>query len=138
MSTNNTEHKYETLQIWRKYLIQNLSISSSIGDSMNNKADQSIQCSMTAMPEVDATRHLLYTALYHYRHGRYRCAISLLEEAKLKLQHPNINILNTKSITVENYRAAGGEDKPFTQMIKDVVAWPVELKADVTIPELTL
>ena len=39
---------------------------------------------------------------------------------------------------VEKYRAAGGERKPFTQMMKEIVAWPVELMTDVTIPELTL
>ena len=38
----------------------------------------------------------------------------------------------------EKYRAAGGEHKPFTQMMKEIVAWPVELSTGVTIPELTL
>ena len=88
------------------------------------------------MPVVDATRHLLYTSLYHYRRGMYSAAISLLQDAKTKLQHPRL--MYVRECDVEKYRAAGGEYKPFTQMMEEIVAWLVELRSDVTIPELTL
>ena len=88
------------------------------------------------MPIVDATRHLLYVALYHYRRGMYGDATVLLQEAKKQLQHPQL--IYVWSRDVEKYRAAGGEHKPFTQMMKEIVAWPVQLKTDVTIPELAL
>ena len=134
--TNDAELEQDILQLWRNYLIQNLSIISCIEDSVDGDSDPSRQPSMTAMPVVDATRHLLYRALYHYRHRTYSDAISLLQEAKIKLQHPQL--LYVWSCNVEKYRAAGGEHKPFTQMMREVVAWEVELKTDVTIPELTL
>ena len=134
--TNDAELEQEILQLWRNYLIQNLSIISCIGDSVDGDADHSRQPSITTMPVIDATRHLLYTALYHYRRGMYIDAISLLHGAKKKLQHPHLIYVWTG--IVGKYRAAGGEHKPFTQMMKEIVAWPVVLKTDVTIPELTL
>ena len=134
--TNDAELEQEILQLWRNYLIQSRSIISCIGDSVDGDADHSRQPSITAMPVVDATRHLLYRALYHYRHGMHNAAISLLQEAKKKLQHPYL--MYVWLYDVEKYRSAGGEHKPFTQMMKEIVAWPVTLRTDVTIPELTL
>ena len=103
---------------------------------MKSAEDNNMQKSITEMPVVDATRHLLYAALFNYRRGRNNYAISLLQEAKLKLQHPQL--LYTWIFDVEKYRAVGGEHKPFTQMMKEIVAMAVVLDADVTIPELTL
>ena len=136
--TNYAELEQEILQIWRNYLIQSLTITSCIGDSVriDEAAGHSRQSSMTTMPAVDATRHLLYTALYHYRHGMYSDAISLLQEAKIKLQHPYL--LYPWTLSIEKYRAAGGEHKPFIQMMKEIVAWPVHLCAKLTLPELTV
>ena len=131
---NNVEFEQKNLQLWRNYLIQNLFISVCIG--VNNCADQSRQYNMTAMPVIDATRHLLYTALYYYRCEMYRAAISRLQEAKLKLQHPHL--MYPWNVDVEKYRTAGGEHKEFTQMMKEIVAWPVQLRSNVTLPELTL
>ena len=69
--TNDTEMEQEILQLWKNCFIQNLSIISCIGDSVNEAADHNRQPSMTAMPVVDATRRLLYRALYHYRREMY-------------------------------------------------------------------
>ena len=136
--TNDSEFEQEILQLWRNYLLQNLSIAWCTGGSVtvNEASDRGRQSSMSAMPVFDSTRHLLYTALYHYRRGMNREAISLLQEAKLKLQHPHLMYTWTRD--VEKFRAAGGEHKPFTQMMKEIVAWPIQLVTDVTIPELTL
>ena len=138
ISTNNLEFEQEILHIWRNYLFQNLALATSIGGSVtvNQAEDGNRQFNMPMMPVIDATRHLLYTALYHYRRGMYKDAISLLQEAKIKLQHPQLEYMWTGD--VEKYRAAGGEQKTFTQMVKEIFAWPVELKTGVTIPELTL
>ena len=137
-STNNSEFEQEILQLWRNCLLQNLSIASCIGGSVtvNEASETSRQSNVQMMPVVDATRHLLYTALYHYRRGMHRDAVSLLQEAKIKLQHPNL--LYVWSGDIEKYRAAGGDHKPFTQMMKEIVAWVVELETDMTIRELTL
>ena len=138
ISSNNSKFEQEILHIWRNFLLQNLSMSISIGGSIkvNEAADRTRETYMPMMPLVDATRHLLYTALYHYRRGMYNDAISLLQEAKVKLQHPHL--LYPRKMDVEKYQAAGGEHKPFTQMMKEIVAWNVQLETCVTIPELTL
>ena len=138
ISNDNTEFDLEMLQLWSNYLIQNLSISACIREStkINNTTRKSRQYSMAAIPVVDATRHLLYTALYHYRNGTYSTAISLLQEAKLKLQHPHL--MYPWTVSAETYRTAGGEHKLYTHLMKEIVAWPVELRTKVTIPELTL
>ena len=91
---------------------------------------------MPTMPVVDATRHLLYTALYYYHRGIYTATISLLQQAKLKLQNPYL--LYTWCHDIEKYQATGGEHKPFTQKMKEMFAWAVELKTEMTIQELTL
>ena len=106
---NDAELEQDILQLWRNYFIQNLSIISCIGDSVDGGADHSRQQSLTAMPVVDATRHLLYTALYHYRRGTYGEAISVLQVAKIKLQHPHLS--HPGRMDIEKYRAAGGEHK---------------------------
>ena len=138
ISTNNSEFEQEILQLWRNYFLQNLSIASCFGCSVtvNEASDRSRQSNMPSMPVVDATRHLLYTALYHYRCGMHGAVINLLQKAKVKLQHPHL--MYVWSCDVQKYRAAGGEHNPFTQMMKEIVAWPVQLCIDVTIPELTL
>ena len=138
ISICNAELEQEILQLWRNYLLQNLSIATCIGSSVtvNEASDRSRQSSMPTMPVVDATRHLLYTALYHYQRGKFSDAISLLQEAKIKLQHPHL--MYPGDSDVEKYRAAGGGHKPFTQMMKEIVAWNVVLETDVTIPELAL
>ena len=138
ISISNAELEQEILQLWRNYLLQSLSIVTCIGSSIavNEVSDRSRQSSMPTMPVVDATRHLLYTVLYQYKRGMYSDAISLLQEAKIKLQHPHL--MYTWTLNIEKYQAAGGEHKPFTQMVKDFVAWNVELETGVTIPELTL
>ena len=134
--TNDAELEQEILQLWRNYLIQNLSIISCIGDSVNGDADHSRQPSMTAMPVVDATRHLLYRALYHYRRGMFSDTIGLMRCIKVKLQHSHL--MYVQDGDVEKYRAAGGEHKSFTQMMREIVAMEIELRTDVTLPELTL
>ena len=134
--TNDTELEQEILQIWRHDCIQSMSLMSCIGDSVDKDAGHNRQSSLTTMPVVDATRHLLYTALIHYRRGMYDAAISMLQEANIKLQHPQLMYVWTGD--VEKYRTAGGEHKPLTQMMKEIIAWDVELCTVVTIPELTL
>ena len=138
ISRNHSELELEILLLWRNYLLQNLSIASWVGGSVtvNEAADRRRQSSIPTVPMVDATRHLLYTALYHYRLRIYSAAISLLLEAKLKLQNPYLLYVWRKDI--EKYQAAGGEQKPFTQKMKEILAWAVELMTDVTIQELTL
>ena len=138
ISTNHAEFEQKILQLWRYYLLQNLSISTYIGGSVtvNGDSNRSRQSSIPMMPVVDATRHLLYTSLYHYRHGMYSNAISLLQEAKIKLQHPHLMYPWTGD--TKKYRAAGGDHKPFTQMMEEIVAWDVQLRTEVTIPELLL
>ena len=138
ISINNSEFEQDILWLWRNYLLQNLSMSTSTGCSItiNETADRSRQSNIPVMPVVDATRHLLYTALYHYRRGMYSAALCQLQEAKTKLQHPHL--LYPHYCDVKKYRAAGGEHKPFTQMMKEIVAWAVELETGLAIPELTL
>ena len=138
ISTNNSVFEKEILQLWRNYLLQNLSVSISTRGSVtvNEAEDARRQFNIPTMPVVDATRHLLYTALYHYKYGMFSVSISLLHEAKIKLQHPHL--IYPHYCDVEKYRTAGGENKPFTQMMREIVAWPVALFANVTIPELTL
>ena len=138
ISTNNLEFEQGILGLWRNYLLQNLAISICIGGSVtvNEASDRSRSSNMHMIPAFDVTRHVLYTALYHYQRGTYSDAIGLLQEAKIKLQHPQLMYLQEED--EEKYRSAGGEHKPFTQMMKEIVAWNVELVTDVTIPELTL
>ena len=137
-ATSNSNFEQEILQLWRNYLIQNQFISCCMGgfDKANEASDRRRQSNIPMMPVIDTIRHLLYTALYHYRRGMYHAVISLLQEVKLKLQHPNSMYVWEGNI--EKYRRAGGEQKPFTQMMKEIVPWDAELKTDVTIPELTL
>ena len=138
ISTNDSDFEQEILQLWRNYLIQDLYISSCIKCSvtLDEDLDQSRQYSIAAIPVFDVSRHLLYTALYHYRRGLYSAAISLLRDAKIKLQHPYL--MYPGQMDVAKYRAAGGEHKPFTQMMKDIVAGDVDINTHVTMPELTL
>ena len=84
--TNDSEFEQDILQLWRNYLLQNLSIATCIGSfvTVNEASDRSRQSSMSAMPVVDATRHLLYTALYHYQHAMYSDAINLLARGQDK------------------------------------------------------
>ena len=137
-STSGAQLEQTVLHLWQNCLIQSFYIMSCFRDSvsLDEASNKSKQFSMTAMPAVDATRHLLYTALHHYQSGMYIDAISLLREAKLRLQHPHL--IYTWAIDVEKYRAAGGEHKPFTQMMKEIVAFILELVTAVTIPELIL
>ena len=88
ISTNSSEFEQQMLQIWRNGLVQDLFISSCVCCSviLDDATEQRRQYSVTSMPAVDATRHLLYTALYHYRCGTYNAAIIVLREAKVKLQ----------------------------------------------------
>ena len=135
---SNSEFEQDMLWLWRNYLLQNLSIATCTGVSVtvNEATDRNRPSNIQMMPVVDATRHLLYTALYHYRRGMYNDALSLLQEAKVKLQHPHLMYI--WRLSIEKYRAAGGEHKPFTQMMKEIVAWYVELETGMTKPELTL
>ena len=138
ISANVSELEQKILQLWRKSLIQDISLSSCISGSVTLDAAANNDCeySITRMPVVDATRHLLYTALYHYRREMYNDAISLLQEAETKLQHPLLLYPWTRDAV--KYRLAGGDRKPFPNMMKEIVAWPVEIKIDVAIPELRL
>ena len=138
ISTNGSEFEKEILQLWRNYLIQDTFISSYIGGflTVNETAGPSREYSITTMPVVDATRHLLYISLYHYRQGMYSVAKRLLQEAKTKLQHPHL--MYPGESRIEKYRAAGGDYKTFTQMMKEIVAWDININTGVTIPELTL
>ena len=138
ISTSDSELEQEILQLWRNYLIQDIFISSSIGYSTKSDAaaNQSRPYRMPSMPMVDATRHLLYAALYHYQRGMYSVTISLLRETKTKLQHPYL--IYVWEDDVEKYRAAGGEYQPFTQMMKEIVSWPVQIHTLAKIPELLL
>ena len=69
ISINNSEFEQEILQLWRNYPLQNLSMLTCIKDSITTieAEDGSRQTNIPVMPAFDATRHLLYTALYHYR-----------------------------------------------------------------------
>ena len=136
--TNDAEFELEILHLWRNYCVQNLCIFSCIGDSdrADEDAVRSRQSSMTTMPMVDATRHLLYRALHYYRRWMYHDAINLLKEAKVTLQHPHL--MYVWILNVAKYRAAGGEHTSLTQMTKEIVPWPVLLDTNVTITELAL
>ena len=137
ISTNNIDLEQSILQIWKNYICQILAVLSSLTNRLeDNEHNLSERILETEMPETDVTRHLLYKALCCYRRGDYRTVVGLLIEAKMKLQHPHL--LNIWSIDVTKYRAAGGDHKPFTQMMKEIVALPVELKRDITLPELLL
>ena len=91
---------------------------------------------MVSNMHVDTTRHFLYAAIYHYRSGMFRTVLRLLDTAKLNLQHPQL--LYPWTISTASYRAAGGDHKPFNQMMTEIVAWPIELAQDISIPELAL
>ena len=137
ISENYTELEKDVLNLWRNYLVQHLSLLSCIESvAINGSVDQNIQYNFTAIPAVDATRHLLYTALYRYQLQMYTVTLSLLAEVRYKLQHPQVMYPN--ECNAEKYRTAGGKHKPFTQMMKEIVAWEVELSTDMTVRELTL
>ena len=137
ISTNNTDLERSILQIWKNYICQNIAVLSSFTNRLeDNEHYLSERTRETEMPEMDVTRHLLYKAMCCYRRGDYRTALVLLREAKVKLQHPHL--LYLWSIDVTKYRAAGGEHKPFTQMIKEIVVCPVELNSEIILPELSL
>ena len=133
---NNTDLEQNVLQIWKKYSIQNVAVLTAFESSLQTNDQDPIERLITMMPDIDVSRHLLYTALRHYRSGHFHTAICVLRESKMKLQHPHL--LYTSSGDVEKYRAAGGEHKPFTQMMKEIVAWPIELETCITMPELSL
>ena len=135
ISTNNTNLERSVLQIWKNYICQILVVFSS-DTNEDNGHNQSERACDIQMPETDVTTHLLYKALYCYRRGDYPTAIALLLEAKMKLQHPHLLYPWTGDIA--KYRAAGGEHKPFTQMMKEIVAWPFNLYTIITVPELSL
>ena len=84
--------------------------------------------------QVDATRHLLYAALFHYNCYLYKATLRLIDEAELKLKKPEL--LYPWYINVDNYRDAGGDREPFEQMMKEIVAWPVVIKQNISITEL--
>ena len=137
ISTNNTDLEQSILQIWKNYICQILAVLSSNADRLeDNEHNQNTRKCEIEMPEIDVTSRLLYKALIYYRRGDYPTAIPLLLEAKVKLQHPHL--LYPWYVHVAKYRAAGGEHKPFTQMMKEIVAWPVNLNTNITIPELSL
>ena len=133
MQMSNNELEQGVLQIWRGYSAQSTTILKAMENSFEN-SDHDPKQLEDIMPEIDLTRRLLYTALFHCRRGYYHTAIVLLKEAKLKLQNPYI--LYPWKTSVEKYRAAGGEHKPFTQMMKEIVAWPVKLNTVITVSEL--
>ena len=137
ISTNNTDLERSILQIWKNYICQILALlSPNTIRSEDNEHNQSDQTCEMEMPEMDITRHLLYKALCYYWRGDYRSAIGFLQEAKVKLQHPHI--IYPWCLSVAKYRTAGGEHKPFTQIMKEIVVWPVQLNTNITVPELSL
>ena len=137
ISTNNTDLEQSILQIWKNYVGHNLAVLSFDADrSEDNEHNLSERACEIEMPETDVTRHVLYKALFCYRRGYYRTALPLLQQAKIKLKHPHL--VYPWSGNEEKYREAGGDYKPFIQMMKEIVAWPVELKTDITLPELSL
>ena len=123
MSENEDQLENSILSIWKSYSLQNYVIFSSFvnEDTMHNM-------------QFDTTRNLLYAALYYYRRCEYRNALRLTENANLKLRHPQL--LYPWCLDNDKYRAAGGEHKPFVQMMKEIVAWPIELKQNISITEL--
>ena len=137
ISKNNTDLERSILQIWKNYICQTLAVlSSSLNRLEDNEHNQCERVCEIEMPEFDVTSHLLYTALCYYRRGDYRSVIPLLLEAKMKLQHPLLIYQWYPSLV--KYRAAGGEHKPFTEIMKEIVAWPIQLNTVITIPELLI
>ena len=137
ISMNNTDLERSILQIWKNYICQILAVLSRDADRLeDNENNQNTRKCEIEMPETDVTSRLLYKALCYYQRGGYRSAIELLREANVKLQHPDL--LYPWSSNVAKYRAAGGDHKPFTQMMKEIVAWPIPLNSDITLPELSL
>ena len=132
--TNNSDLERSILHIWKIYICQNIAVL--LSDTNCSEDNEHNRTHEIDMPESDVARHLLYKALCYYRRGDYRTAIALLQQAKMKLQHPHL--VYPWLCDTEKYRAAGGEHKPFIQMLKEIVAWPVELKTDITLPELSL
>ena len=134
---NSTDFEPNVLQIWKNCSIQNIAVLTVLKSSLQTNDHDPVEPLMTIMSDIDVTRHLLYRALCHYRLGQYHAAVSVLQEAKMKLQHPHL--MYPQSCDVTKYRAAGGEHKPFTQMMKEIVAWPIELVDPViTLPELLM
>ena len=143
MARNTNTLENEVLQLWRNYFTQILYLSSCFEINAMNENDQIGQCRIIDMPAIDTSRHLLYTSLYiffvtslYYRRGSYDAAICRLREVKMNLANPQI--IYPWYLDIDKYTAAGGEHKPFTQMMKELVAWPVVLDSDVTLPELKL
>ena len=137
ISTNNADLELSILQIWKNYICQILAVLPSGANRLeDNKHNQSERMCEIEMPETDVTSHLLYKAFAYYRRGDYRTALPLLLEAKMRLQHPHLVYPWYRSVA--KYRTAGGEHKPFTQMMREIVAWPSEMNPNITIPELSL
>ena len=135
--TNNSDLERSILHIWKIYICQNIAVLlSDTNRSEDNEHNQSERICEVEMPEMDITRHLLFKALCYYRRGDYRHTLALLQEAKMKLQHPHL--VYPWLFDEEKYRAAGGEHKPIIQMMKEVVTWPIELGTEITLPELSL
>ena len=137
ISENEDPINHSVLRIWRISSLQDAVIClPCILYSENKIVDKNrkLHLNMVTNLHVDNTRHLLYAAVYHYRCGMYKTVLRLLDNAKWKLQHPQL--LYPWHRSTDKYRAAGGDRKPLTQMMTEIVAWPIALKQNIDIPEL--
>ena len=113
ISENDRELEREVLNIWKNETHQNAQLSRpSDVDSIINSP-------------TDATSHLLYAALYNYQDGRFDAALQFATEAKTKLHGPWVQYPWQPSVA--RYKAAGGDNKSFTEMTRETVAWPIDL-----------
>ena len=134
---NDDKLEESILRIWNRFMLQNIVICSPLVYSAENKNSKKVcrlHVNMVASMQFDSTRHLLYAAVHHYRCGTYRTTLRLIKDAKLKLQHPQL--MYTWCLSVDKYRAAGGDYKTFDQMMTEVVACSVSLQHNISIPEI--
>ena len=137
ISVTENELELSILQIWRNCVFQNIAVVRCYGhSSQSNEGSETIPINIMTIPTTDATRRFIYLAIHHYCSGRYYSALSALGDARVKLTQPYLQY--SWNLSVERYRAAGGEHKPLKQMIQESVTWAVELSTAVTLPELAL
>ena len=117
------------LTIWKKHLNQILGMHL-CSTSVKHGHD------LIANSVFDATSHLLHAAISEYRNGNYIATLCLVKDAKLKLQNPKL--MYTFTNNTRYYIEAGGDHKPFTQMMTEIFAWPIILALEICIPELSL
>ena len=137
MTENKSQVELSVLNIWKKYILQQLATHPSPAHQMTNKVKEKIcrtHVRTIINSQVDSVSHFLHAALYQYRCGMYSKTLQMVSRAqdKLKLQY----LLYPWDIDRTKYRLAGGNVKPLKQMMREIVALPTMLACSMSVPEL--